>query len=537
MKKSIILITGIFFIVIWGCLLVETGPSFSGGSLSGTFDGTLTPPALGNQFVGIWGSSGTDVFVIGQGGAILHYDGIELTAMASGTEKGLHGIWGSSGSDVFVAGSNGVILGYNGTQWSSMTSGIESNLYEIWGSSETDVYAVGGDMEFDESLEVSIQGWILHFDGLEWGVFKSLTNIVPYGIWGSSGSDIYIVGIGVDEQDFYHEIMHYNGTEWSTVYHTEDIFLSGIWGSSATDIFVSGSKGTILHYNGYEWSAMESGTDKDLGSIWGRSGSDVYTIAVDSDFLQSSESTILHYNGIEWTAMNTTLSLALVDIWGCSQSEIFALSGLGSLLHYTGEEILAPDPDQTFSVIVTDNHTRIFSDEGFLETYVIPGDFHSLSDIIEFSADIDKSEVKVTFSFSIQNIQSAISNLSLYKLKSSGTCLPFKKTSYPDPNTDGAWWITDGQGNYMDSTGMLYEDKSYKIHFVVKDNGDYDLDDTLGAIRDPLVLGSIEEDNSTEADDAENEETDDNAGENPYGDVGVNDSNSGECFISTAARH
>ncbi len=42
--------------------------------------------------------------------------------------------------------------------------------------------------------------------------------------------------------------------------------LYGVWGSSGTDVFTVGSNGTILRYNGTGWSFMGSGTTNYLGS-------------------------------------------------------------------------------------------------------------------------------------------------------------------------------------------------------------------------------------------------------------------------------
>jgi photosystem II stability/assembly factor-like uncharacterized protein len=61
---------------------------------------------------GVWGSSSSDVFVVGDGGTILHYDGSAWSAMNSGTEESFNGVWGSSSSDVFAVGSDGIILHY-----------------------------------------------------------------------------------------------------------------------------------------------------------------------------------------------------------------------------------------------------------------------------------------------------------------------------------------------------------------------------------------------------------------------------------------
>jgi hypothetical protein len=61
----------------------------------------------------------------------------------------LWGIWGSSSTDVFVGGNLGTLLHYNGKTWSSMTTNVPASWTTdiwgtaIWGSSSTDVFVVG----------------------------------------------------------------------------------------------------------------------------------------------------------------------------------------------------------------------------------------------------------------------------------------------------------------------------------------------------------------------------------------------------------
>jgi hypothetical protein len=62
----------------------------------------------------VWGSSGSDVFAVGDGDTILHYDGADWSAMSSGTYHRLYGVWGSSDRDVFAVGGGGAILHYSG---------------------------------------------------------------------------------------------------------------------------------------------------------------------------------------------------------------------------------------------------------------------------------------------------------------------------------------------------------------------------------------------------------------------------------------
>jgi hypothetical protein len=59
--------------------------------------------------LGLWGSSGSDVWAVGDGGFILHYDGSAWSMERSNTMSDLRAVWGS-GSEVFAVGTGGLIL-------------------------------------------------------------------------------------------------------------------------------------------------------------------------------------------------------------------------------------------------------------------------------------------------------------------------------------------------------------------------------------------------------------------------------------------
>ena len=63
--------------------------------------------------------------------------------MDSSTTQDLFGVWGSSGNDVYAVGWGENVLHYDGYTWSEMESGT-TGLNDVWGSSSTDVFAVGG---------------------------------------------------------------------------------------------------------------------------------------------------------------------------------------------------------------------------------------------------------------------------------------------------------------------------------------------------------------------------------------------------------
>jgi hypothetical protein len=130
------------------------------------------PLPQGNSLYGVWGSSGSDVFAVGYGGTILHYDGATWSPMNSGTSSSLYGVWGDSGKDAFVVGYPGTILHYDGATWSAMSSGTSHWLNGVWGSSGHDVFAVGEG------------GTILHYSGVPFLIYLPLVlKHPPYPDW------------------------------------------------------------------------------------------------------------------------------------------------------------------------------------------------------------------------------------------------------------------------------------------------------------------------------------------------------------------
>jgi len=256
---------------------------------------------------GIWGSSASDVFAVGNSGAILRYNGSTWSAMTSGTTRYLRGIWGSSASDVFAVGTGGTILYYDGAAWGIMTSGTANDLHAVWGASDSDVFAVG------------VGGTILHYDGYTWSPMISGTTNWLRAVWGTSGSDVFAMGdSGI--------ILHYDGTFWNPLTSGTTANLCGVWGTSGSDVFAVGASGAVLHYDGSSWTAMTSGTTNTLYAIWGSSGSDVYAVGYTGG--------MRHYDGATWSAMSSTTTSTLLSVWGTSSTDAFVVGHNGTILRH-----------------------------------------------------------------------------------------------------------------------------------------------------------------------------------------------------------
>jgi inositol transport system substrate-binding protein len=260
---------------------------------------------------GVWGSSGSDVFAVGQAGTILHYDGQAWSPMSSGTPYNLWAVCGSSADDIFAVGERGTILHYDGHVWTSMKSGTGYMLGAAWCNSSRDVFVVGN------------LGTILHYDGSAWSPMNSGTLVWLTAVWGSSDRDIFVAGSrdGV--------ILHYDGSNWSAAQN--EVYtgpLWGAWGGSGRDVFVTGDSGTILHFDGSAWSPMNSGTAGDLWSASGSSGRDIFVVGTGA---------ILHYDGSAWSLMNSDTTINMKSVWANSGRDVFAAGHFGTILHYDGQ--------------------------------------------------------------------------------------------------------------------------------------------------------------------------------------------------------
>jgi hypothetical protein len=160
-------------------------------------------------------------------------------------------------------------------------------LWGIWGSSGSDVFAVGW------------SGNILHYDGTTWSSMSKGTHDGFNAVWGSSGSDVFVVGATAGGY-----ALHYDGNSWSACPIEVRGYLNAIWGSSASDIFAAGYTwtdaydyfGTILHYDGTSWSPMSIDvTTYNLRGIWGSSRTDVFAVGNPGDSM--TDGIILHYSG------------------------------------------------------------------------------------------------------------------------------------------------------------------------------------------------------------------------------------------------
>ncbi|MBN1670081.1 MAG: VCBS repeat-containing protein [Kiritimatiellae bacterium] len=339
------------------------------------------PLPQGNNLNAVWGSSISNVIAVGDGGAILHYDGSGWTAMESGTGKDLRDVWGSAWNDLYAVGGgrpydeDGVILHYDGARWQHVEHGLPiQDFVAVWGSGKDDVFVLD-----------QWGGWtaaIAHFDGREWRIHATM-DLYECGewrdIWGSGPNDVYVVGYEeFDECDPDAVIFHFDGNAWTRVLYGGYGEISAVWGRGSNDVYAVADGARLLHYDGRDWARMTVGdSGQQPARIRGVTGTGVSLLVVGSG--GSGEPTVWEYNGTLWnktmmsdgsglsagwagegggafvvgesgllavrdggrwaTHTATLTDKPLCGVWGTSESDVYAVggvSGQGAILHYDG---------------------------------------------------------------------------------------------------------------------------------------------------------------------------------------------------------
>jgi hypothetical protein len=87
----------------------------------------------GITYSAIWGSD-TDLWIVGNGGKVIRYDGAIFHDVDVGTSVVLQDVWGSGRDDVWVVGMGGTVRHFDGTTWTARDLGVEQNLRAVFGT-------------------------------------------------------------------------------------------------------------------------------------------------------------------------------------------------------------------------------------------------------------------------------------------------------------------------------------------------------------------------------------------------------------------
>jgi hypothetical protein len=239
------------------------------------------------NFVSVWGNTSNQIFAIGSG-AILQSDGADWSDVPGPvfnppvSSFRYNDVWGV-GHDLFVAGSldrgtpaTSLLVHFDGAEWSEMPV---PNLWDhprftgLAGTSPSDVWAIGWAFKCEDCNNVT--SMVLHYDGSTWS--ESLTSgFDEYnGIYAFAPNDVWIAA----SNEEFALLFHFDGISWSRqelweLSSTPNNPVRDVWGSSSSDVYVVGQS-ALLRYDGTSWRTIEGVTGQ---SVWGTSSRDVYVL-------------------------------------------------------------------------------------------------------------------------------------------------------------------------------------------------------------------------------------------------------------------
>jgi regulation of enolase protein 1 (concanavalin A-like superfamily) len=269
----------------------------------------------------------------------------------SPTNTPLNGMAVLSPTNIWVAGANrlnsqpknSTLLQWNGAGWQTLTSPTTTDiLSDVDFLTPSDGWLVGTcrlyhwngawtsfpspscnyinavDMVASNDVWASSFGAILHYNGSNWSISKSLPGDPWLGdIKMVSATDGWVV-------TYNGNIYRWNGSAWN-LFASFPNGLNSIAMLSTNEGWIAGSSGTILRWNGSAWSNVTSPSTGSLVDISMSSSTSGWIVGYPD---------ILSWDGNAWTKQTNPTSEALNAVEAITSNEAWAVGWNGVILHY-----------------------------------------------------------------------------------------------------------------------------------------------------------------------------------------------------------
>jgi hypothetical protein len=306
------------------------------------------PTTVSTRFAltSVWGSGPNDVWAVGSGGTIIHWNGSAWEPTPTNLKNTFYAVWGSGPNDVWATSTTDAIFHSTGfangkAEWTRAPNATEGPyswaVQAIWGD-DTGALRLG-----TRAQGVGWQEYINQYTlnreaegGMAWDPVYASGNV--HGFWGAA-KDLWFVADnseanGWEKGRTMHGVWNGEGLAWTPVDSQAMARLEGIWGGSADDIWAVGELGTMRRMRtrgASRWEIIESPTKEGLHAIWGTAADDIWAVG--------DAGTILHFDGTTWKHSQAAFALGkkpdLFGVWGSSKNDVWIV-GDNVALHYTG---------------------------------------------------------------------------------------------------------------------------------------------------------------------------------------------------------
>lgn len=285
----------------------------------------LNPLPSGFELNGIHGFSATDIWVVGAGGTVMHYNGQAWAPLIPVTDANLYGVWGKSTDDLWIVGEQGTLLRWNGLELRDVSRPTKAALTAVWGASNGDVW-IGG-------------------EGLIWRCHTETDcAAVPVGPWLAGGRAALLTAIqGVSPSEVYFgghfgTLLRWDGTSFLKIQTPNTADITGLWSpGTSEDLWAASGDGTLWHWRQGKFTAVMKHS-KRLSAVTGVSTSaggaarEVWTFSGDGlAWRIRGDQAQPIYTGESSDVLAAHMS-SLGDLWGVGIG--------GNLLHWDGGQFV-----------------------------------------------------------------------------------------------------------------------------------------------------------------------------------------------------
>jgi hypothetical protein len=290
---------------------------------------------------GIWAASRTDIWMVGSlppaspglgpRSGIAHGDGQTFQIVYDADDSSFfQAIWGSGPSDVWAVGLGNNLAHFDGQRWTKLN--IATNTFTVAG---TTIDGSGPD-----DVWIGDTQGVYHFDGTTWTQVPEFAFQLVFAVAVRARNDVWVSATTAGTN----VIHHWDGTSWTATHaRSNDAgLIIDIDARTATDAWAVGTRsaddrpnklaGVLLHWDGATWTTA-SETPVGIRAVLNLPGSHIAVGDAGHVFELSTGAAPAVRD------LNPSVVPRLEGIWGASPSEMWAVGSTGAALHYDGTAI------------------------------------------------------------------------------------------------------------------------------------------------------------------------------------------------------
>ncbi len=303
----------LLLVVLAACSHNPVGPEPNPRQYTWEVDTLAYPGSIQTIMKAIWGSSPTDVYVVGHNdtgnGHMYHYNGKSWQPVLLGSRASFSDIHGFAPDDIWAVGDEldfnpnpppdyidkSAVLHYDGRRWQQVPLPPGRKLDSVGGTSSTNLFAGG------------INGTLFHYDGTHWqpdslpfAIEKDALpwHFIPAIAGAPKSNDIYLLYVNQVGTNY---LLKREGGRWQVIYDMLNNAFSDLWLSPWGKLYGTGDD--VQWWDGSKWNPLFENENREFGTFYSKA---VIGAADDNLFIVGYAGTeylygeVVHYNGEDW---------------------------------------------------------------------------------------------------------------------------------------------------------------------------------------------------------------------------------------------